>query len=207
MTEGLSSRMLMEHRDAHGQSVFNSRAWRRLFDIRGPLLGGVRRRMSWREFILALGLHIGEEMQTAGFGLYWPNSARQIPKKGDLSAYWIGISSVGDFLGIPPSYTLIRDPILRLCHRLIACSIAGRSKAPEKGGSKGMTVIVRDLSVIDMSELVRLQICIELDDTWAWVALGPERQPDSMVGAPEAIEDALVADEGAPAVPTPVQAP
>nr|GFD11284.1 hypothetical protein [Tanacetum cinerariifolium] len=24
------------------------------------------------------------------------------------------------------------DPMLRLCHRLIACSIAGRSQAPEK---------------------------------------------------------------------------
>ncbi|GKB57837.1 hypothetical protein Tco_0914023 [Tanacetum coccineum] len=106
-----------------GQSVFTSRASRRLFDIRGPLvnelileffstfrfgevvldldtagalqfqLGGVRRRMSWREFILALGLHLAEEMQTAGFGLYWAESARRIPDKGDLSAYWIGISS------------------------------------------------------------------------------------------------------------------
>ncbi|GJR15012.1 hypothetical protein Tco_0797664 [Tanacetum coccineum] len=32
----------------------------------------------------------------------------------------------------PPSYTAIRDPILRLCHRLIACSIVGRSQAPKK---------------------------------------------------------------------------
>ncbi|GJV01267.1 hypothetical protein Tco_1334836 [Tanacetum coccineum] len=29
-------------------------------------------------------------------------------------------------------YTGERDPMLRLCHRLIACSIAGRSQAPEK---------------------------------------------------------------------------
>nr|GEU36256.1 hypothetical protein [Tanacetum cinerariifolium] len=102
-----------------------SQAWRRLFNIRGPLvhelilefcstfkfrqavfdldtavdlqfqLGEVRRRMSWREFILALGLHLVDEMQTAGFGLYWTVSARQILNKGDLSAYWIGISSVG----------------------------------------------------------------------------------------------------------------
>ncbi|GKG41116.1 hypothetical protein Tco_0470328, partial [Tanacetum coccineum] len=34
------------------------------------LLGGARRRMSWREFILALGLYIAEEMQTIGFGAY-----------------------------------------------------------------------------------------------------------------------------------------
>nr|GFA15979.1 hypothetical protein [Tanacetum cinerariifolium] len=59
-------------------------------------------------------------------------SARQIPDKGDLRDYWIGISSAGDFLGTASSYTSIRDPILSLCHRLIACSIAGRSQAPEK---------------------------------------------------------------------------
>ncbi|GKB30262.1 hypothetical protein Tco_0869663 [Tanacetum coccineum] len=41
------------------------------------------------------------------------------------------------------------DPILRLCHRLIACSIAGRSQAPEKG----LTVIVLALLVINMAEL------------------------------------------------------
>ncbi|GJZ92443.1 hypothetical protein Tco_0664508 [Tanacetum coccineum] len=86
------------------------RFWQGLNLIGKPLyfyqfqLGGARRHMSWRQFILALGLHTEEEMQTAGF----------------------------DFLGTTPSYTLIRDPILRLCHRLIACSIAGRSQAPEK---------------------------------------------------------------------------
>ncbi|GKF98024.1 hypothetical protein Tco_0293845, partial [Tanacetum coccineum] len=54
-----------------------------------------------------------------------------IPNKGDLSAYWIGISYAGDFLGTTTSYTSIRDPILRLCHRLITCSIAGRSQVLE----------------------------------------------------------------------------
>ncbi|GJS00289.1 putative reverse transcriptase domain-containing protein [Tanacetum coccineum] len=77
-------------------------------------------------------LHTAEEMQTTGFGLYWTESARQISDKGDLSAYWRGVSFKEDFLGTPPSYTLIKDPMLRLCHRLIACSIAGRSQAPKK---------------------------------------------------------------------------
>ncbi|GKF52012.1 hypothetical protein Tco_0148479 [Tanacetum coccineum] len=240
----------MEHRDAQGQSVITSRAWRRLFEIRGPLvhelileffstfnfgegvldldttgalqfqLGGARRRMSWRQFILALGLHIAEEMETVGFGLYRVESGRHIFDKGNLSAYWREISFERDFLGIPSSYTLIGDPMLRLCYRLIACSIAGRSQAHEKvtmtdlfylrgmdvssvnvpyllarylrlfaSGRKqgamisngqfvarlakhygllteerlqGLTVIVRDLPVIDMAELVRLQICVEL---------------------------------------------
>ncbi|GJX39504.1 hypothetical protein Tco_0252807 [Tanacetum coccineum] len=99
MAEGLSGRMLMEHRDEAGVILD--------LDTPGTLqfqLGEARRHMSWRQFILALGLHTEEEMRTAGF----------------------------DFLGITPSYTLIRDLILRLCHRLIACSIAGRSQAPEK---------------------------------------------------------------------------
>ncbi|GJW88825.1 hypothetical protein Tco_0164165, partial [Tanacetum coccineum] len=141
--------------------------------------------MSWRKFILAFGLHSAEEMQTTGFGLYWAKSTRRISNKGDLNAYWIGISSMGDFIGIIPSYTLIKDPILRLCHRLIACSIAGRSQPPEKFVARlaehfgllteeriqGLTVIVRDLLVIDMAELVGL-LCVELDDTWAWVPAG-----------------------------------
>ncbi|GKE24142.1 hypothetical protein Tco_1435654 [Tanacetum coccineum] len=205
MAEGLSARMLMKHRDAQGQRMFTSRAWRHLFDIRGPLvyelileffstfrfgevvtdldtagalqfqLGGVKRHMSWREFILALGLYIAEDMQT--------------------------------------------DPILRLCHRLIACSIAGRSQAPQKvtvtdlfylrgmdvGSVNGLTVIAPKLLIIDMAELVRLQICVEIDDTWAWVALGPERQPDDAVSAPRVAQDAPAVDEGVKADPAPVQ--
>ncbi|GJT40483.1 hypothetical protein Tco_1010497 [Tanacetum coccineum] len=159
-----------------------------------------------------MGLHTAEEIELVGFSAYWAESVRQIPGKGDLSAYWIGISYEGDVLGTPPSYTLIMDLMLRLCHRLIACSIAGKSQAPEKVtvtnlfhlrgmdvGSVnvpyllarlltkerlyGLTVIVRELPVIDMAELI--------------VA----------AGAPEAAENAPVADEGALAVLAPVQAP
>ncbi|GJT79306.1 hypothetical protein Tco_1053648 [Tanacetum coccineum] len=201
-------------------------------------------------------------MQTAGFGVYWAESARQIPNKGDLRDYWIGISSAGDFLGTTPSYIAIKDPILRLYHRLIACSIAGRSQAPEKvtmtdlfylrgmdigsinvpyllarylrlfaakrksgahisGGQfvarlaehfglltadilGGLTVIAPELPVIDMAELVRLQICVELDDTWAWVSMGLERQPDTAAGAPANAKDASIIDEGDQAVLAPV---
>ncbi|GJZ67977.1 hypothetical protein Tco_0631217 [Tanacetum coccineum] len=187
-----------------------------------------------------------------------------VPGKGDLRDYW-SISTDGDFLGPPPSYTLIRDPVLRFCHRMMAHSIARRSQAPKKvtvtdlfylrgldvgsvnipyllacylrrfaAGRKsgalisrgqfiarlaehfrllieerlqGLTVIIRELLVIDMAELVRLQIYMEIDDTWAWVALRPERQPDAAAGAPKAVEDAPVVDEGGQAVSAPVQEP
>nr|GEV27760.1 reverse transcriptase domain-containing protein [Tanacetum cinerariifolium] len=177
-----------------------------------------------------------------------------IPGKGDLRDYWRSISTDGDFLGPPPSYTLISDPVLRLCHRMMAHSIAGSCYIPKKvtvtdlfylrgldvgsinipyllarylrrfsavrkskvlisGGKyvarladhfgllteerlQGLTVIVRELLVIDMAKLVRLQIYEEIDETWAWVALGPKRQPDATVGAPGATRDALIVDEG-----------
>ncbi|GKE22435.1 hypothetical protein Tco_1433947, partial [Tanacetum coccineum] len=227
MADGLSVRMLMEHRDAQGVSLFGEA----ILDLDTPgalqfQLGGARRRMSWRE---------------------------------------IGISSAVDFLGTALSYTVIRDPILRLCHRLIACSIVRRSQAPEKvtmtdlfylrgmdvgsisvpyilarylrlfaagrksrdhisGGQfvarlaehfglltveipQGLIVIAPALLVIDMTELVRFQICMKIDDTWAWVAMGLERQPDAAVGAFEAVEDAHVVDEGGQVVLAPVQTP
>ncbi|GKG60663.1 hypothetical protein Tco_0614225, partial [Tanacetum coccineum] len=52
-----------------------------------------------------------------------------------------------------------------------------------------------------MAELVRLQFYEELDDTWAWVAPGPERPQVAAAGALEVAEGAFVVDEGAPAVP------
>ncbi|GJY68451.1 hypothetical protein Tco_0471433, partial [Tanacetum coccineum] len=77
-------------------------------------LGGVRCSMTWRQFILALGLHTAEEMAEDGFGAYWLGSERLIPDKGDLSDYSVEISSGRDFLRGAPSYTYIRDPVRRL---------------------------------------------------------------------------------------------
>ncbi|GJT63831.1 hypothetical protein Tco_1015311 [Tanacetum coccineum] len=74
-------------------------------------------------------------------------------------------------------------------------------------GNMGLTLIMRELLVIDMAQLVRLQICEKIDDTWAWVALGPERQPNAAAGAPRAAEDAPAVDESGQVVPAPVQAP
>nr|GEV74937.1 hypothetical protein [Tanacetum cinerariifolium] len=47
MAKGLSSRMLIKHMDAQGQGVFTSRAWRRLFEIRGLLAYILLMRLSW----------------------------------------------------------------------------------------------------------------------------------------------------------------
>ncbi|GKF54158.1 hypothetical protein Tco_0161068, partial [Tanacetum coccineum] len=97
MRDVLFARMRMEHHDDASVVIFTSQAYGRLFDTRGPLvrelileflsmlrfgevlldldapstiqfqLGRARRRLRWRQFILALGLHTGEEMESLGF--------------------------------------------------------------------------------------------------------------------------------------------
>ncbi|GKC39105.1 hypothetical protein Tco_1051489, partial [Tanacetum coccineum] len=185
MADGLSARMLMEHRDAQGA-----------------------------------------------------DSSRQIPDKGDLRDYWIGISSARDFLGTSPFYTAIRDLILRLCHQLIACSIAGRSQAPEKvtvtdlfylrgidvGSVNVPYLLARYLRlfatrrksgahisggqfVARLAEHFGLLTVEILGGLIAWVSMRPKRQPDAAASAPTVAEDTPAADEGDQAVPAPVQAP
>ncbi|GJT51789.1 hypothetical protein Tco_0862078, partial [Tanacetum coccineum] len=201
MAEGLSARMLMEHKDAQGAIL---------------------------------------DLDTAGaLQLLEPDSARQIPDKGDLRDYWIGISSAGDFLSTAPSYTSIRDLILRLCHRLIACSIARRSQAPEK-------VTVNDLFYLRGMDIGSVNIPYLLAMYLRLFAAGKKRgalisggqfvarlaeqfgllteerlqglafiapalpvidMPDVVAGAPGVAQYAPVVNEGDQAVPAPVQAP
>nr|GEU57849.1 retrovirus-related Pol polyprotein from transposon TNT 1-94 [Tanacetum cinerariifolium] len=219
----LGDRLSMVYTEDEGQELFTSHAWRRLFEIRVPLLGGARCKMAWRQFILALRLHTEEEIAEAGFGAYWQGSERVILDKGDLRDYWMEISSDRDFLGPASSYVFIRDPVRRLCRRMIACSIFGRRQAPEKvigvdlfylrsmdrgtanvpyllaqylfrhaegrksrdrlfeghfigclvahfglvsdQGLTGLSVVASELSLINLQELGRLNICLKDGDT------------------------------------------
>ncbi|GJX27194.1 hypothetical protein Tco_0233490 [Tanacetum coccineum] len=58
-----------------------------------------------------------------------------------------------------------------------------------------------------MAELVRMHICEELDNTWAWVAPGQERHQAAATGTLEVAEGAPNVDEGDHDVSAPVQAP
>ncbi|GKD99880.1 hypothetical protein Tco_1387864 [Tanacetum coccineum] len=177
MRDGLFARMVMEHRDDAGVVVFTSQAWGRLFDTRGPLVWELilefLRTLRFGEFILALGLHTKEEMESPSFARFAAgrNSGAQI----------FG----GQFVArLAEHFGLLTAKILR-----------------------GLTIIAPELPVIDMAELVTLQIYERLHDTWVWVAMGPERQPDAAAGAPGVAQDAPVIDEGGQADPAPVQAP
>ncbi|GKB53341.1 hypothetical protein Tco_0904094, partial [Tanacetum coccineum] len=158
-------------------------------------LGGARRSMTRRQFILDLGLHTVEEMAKDG---YWLGSERVIPDKGALSDYWVEISSGRDFLRGAPSYTYIRDLVRRLCYR----HAEGRKSSARLSGGhfigrlahhfglvtddglRGLSVVTRKIPLIDM-----------------------ERQQVAMAGSPEAAEDAPAVDKGAQADPAPMQAP
>ncbi|GJW00888.1 hypothetical protein Tco_1556139 [Tanacetum coccineum] len=198
---------------------------RRLFGIRAPLV---------QEFILEFfssykiedeigldvaGLHTAEEMAEDGFGAYWLGSERLNPDKGDLSYYWVEISSGRDFLRGAPSYTYIRDPVWRLCHRhaegrksgarlsggYFIGHLAHHFGLVSDDGLRGLSVVAHELPLIDMGELVKLNICMEIGDEWAWVASGPKRQQVVASGSLEVVEDAPTVDEGAQADLAPIQ--
>ncbi|GJS35893.1 hypothetical protein Tco_0534275 [Tanacetum coccineum] len=230
MDEGLSARMLMEHKDAQEVSLFTSRAWRQLFDIRGLLvhelileffctfrfgqaildldtpralqfqLGRARRRMSWRLCHRLIAYSIAGRSQT--------------PEKVTVTDLFYLRGVDVDSVNVP--YLLARYLRLFTTRRKSGAHISGGqfvARLAEHFGLLtakilgGLTIIALELLVIDMAELVRLQICEQFDYTWAWVAMGPERQPDTTAGAPRVAQDALVIDEGGQADPTPVQAP
>ncbi|GKA64901.1 hypothetical protein Tco_0764608, partial [Tanacetum coccineum] len=178
MEQVMTERLRMGHTDAQGKIFLTSYAWRALFGIRG----------------LA----------------YWVDNLREIAFKAELRDYWTRISFVGDFLSTVPSYTLIREPLRRLCHRLIAFSIDEKGQAPEKGGRmsggyfiaqlgvyfrvitekslQALTMGFRELTTIDVDELVRLRICVRLGDVVTWVVLGPQRSiPHSLLRLEEEV--------------------
>ncbi|GJR58787.1 hypothetical protein Tco_1500949 [Tanacetum coccineum] len=172
-------------------------------DLRHPWLryqlGGVRRRMTWRQFILALGLHSEEEMAEPGFGAYWAGSERVIPNKGDIRDYWIEISSDRDFLGPAPSYVHIRDPVRRLCHRMIACSISGRGQGRRR---KSRARLFRGHFIGRLAA----HFGLISDEGLRGLSVVVSELPAAATGAPAATKGAPAADEGTQAVPAPLQA-
>ncbi|GJR68321.1 hypothetical protein Tco_0014386 [Tanacetum coccineum] len=152
----LEGRLRMVYTGGDGHELFTSHAWSRLFEIQGLLvrefileflityrmsdtemgldvlntlcfqLGGARCRMTWRHFILSLGLHTAKEMAKYGFEAYWLGSERVMPTKGDLRDYWIEISLDRDFLWLAPSYAYIKALMRRLSHRIISFIIYGK---------------------------------------------------------------------------------
>ncbi|GKA00611.1 hypothetical protein Tco_0673161 [Tanacetum coccineum] len=182
------------------------------------------------------GLHTTEEMAKDGFKAYWLGSERVIPDKGDLSDYWVEISSGRDFLRGAPSYTYIRDLVRRLCHRLISYSISGRGQAPEKVTAIDLLYLCSmERGAANVPYLLAQYLFRHAEGRKSGARLFGEhfigrlahhfglvsndrlrglsvvarleRQQVVAAGALEAAEDALTVNKGAQADPAPIQAP
>ncbi|GKB91380.1 hypothetical protein Tco_0963652 [Tanacetum coccineum] len=118
-------------------------------------------------FILALGLHTAVEMAEDGFEAYWLGSERVIPDKG-----------------APEKVTGIDLFYLRSMDR-------GTANVPY--------LLAQYLFRYAEGRKIRARLNIyeRLGDMWAWVAPGPERQPNVAAGAPKAVGDAPAVDDGA----------
>ncbi|GJT51605.1 hypothetical protein Tco_0977762 [Tanacetum coccineum] len=201
----LGDRLSMVYTRDKGQELFTSHVWRRLFEIRAPLV---------REFIL-------EFLSTC--------------RISDTEMGLDVANTLCFQLGGPPSYVFIRDLVRRLCHRMIAFSIFGRGQAHKKvtsvdlfylrsmdrgtanvpyllaqylfrhaegrksgaslsgghfigrhaayfglvsdQGLRGLLVVTSELPLIDLDELGRLNICLRVGNTWAWAPQPPPPAP------------------------------
>ncbi|GJR52938.1 hypothetical protein Tco_1403459 [Tanacetum coccineum] len=141
-------------------------------------LGDARCRMTWRQFILALGLHTKEEMAEAGFGAYWQGSERgqALEKMTGVDLFYLRSMDRGT------------ANILYLLAQYLFRHAEGRKSGARLFGGH---------------YIGRLVAHFGLD----WVASGPERQPDAVAGSPRAAKGVPGADEGAQADPAPVQEP
>ncbi|GJY40853.1 hypothetical protein Tco_0428123 [Tanacetum coccineum] len=204
----LADRTRMEYNGEDGQVLLTSHAWRRLFEIRGPLVqeftleffSGARCRMTWGEFILALGLHSAKEIAEDGFEAYWLISCSisgrdQVPEKVTTIDLFYPRRMDQGTTNVP--YLLAqylyrnargRKRGARMFRRYFIGRVAEYFGLVSDEGLMGLYVIAPVLLVINLDELVKLNICFRLGDTWAWVASGLERQPIAAAGALEVDE-------------------
>ncbi|GJW54109.1 hypothetical protein Tco_0098194 [Tanacetum coccineum] len=123
-------------------------------------LGGVRRRMTRRQFILALGLHTEQEMAEASMDRGTTNIQH-------LLAQYMFRHAEGRKSGA----RLSGGHFIR-CLAMYFGLINGE-------GLRGLRVVTQELPLIDLHELERLNICMRFGDTWASMTHKPKDQRGS----------------------------
>ncbi|GJY86379.1 hypothetical protein Tco_0500405, partial [Tanacetum coccineum] len=149
--------------------------------------------------ILALGLHTAEEIAEDGFMAYWSGNERVIPDKWDLR-----LLGGGRHL---KRYAEGRKSGARLSGGHFIGRLAHHFGLVSDDGLRGLSVMTRELPLINMGELVKLNIYMEVGEDCAWVAPRLKRQQVAAAGAPKTTEGAQHVDEGDQAISAPVQAP
>nr|GEY21322.1 hypothetical protein [Tanacetum cinerariifolium] len=160
MQQAMTNRLRMEHTDAQGfsDSVLDLDT----ADTFQFQLGGLGRQISWRKFILFLGLHTIEEMDTDGFRAYWIKEPLR-----RLCHILIAFTIFGRGQALEKVTT---TDLFNLR------SMDEGMTSDYEQSLQTFIVEVRGLTTIDIDELVKLRICDRLGDVVTWVAMGLERQ-------------------------------
>ncbi|GJU49191.1 hypothetical protein Tco_1218746 [Tanacetum coccineum] len=194
MRQDLAERLRMIYTRDDGHEILVSHAWRRVFEIQAPLV---------HEFILEFfsTYRIGSEMRLdaddtlcfqlegARHSMTWRQFILALGGR-HLKRYTKGRKSGARLLG----------------GHFIRC-LAHYFGLVSDDGLRGLSVVTHDLPLIDMGELVKLNICMEVKEDRTWVAQGVERQPVATATALGGAKDTPDVDEGAQVVPAPVHAP
>ncbi|GJT86865.1 hypothetical protein Tco_1068582 [Tanacetum coccineum] len=129
-----------------------------------------RRRITLRQFILALGLHTEEEMAEAGFGAYWSGSERAPEKVTSVDLFYLHSMDRGTTNVL---YLLARYLFRHAERRKSGARLSGghfiRRLMAHFGvvndqGLRGLSMVASELSLIDLQELRRLNICSSADE-------------------------------------------
>ncbi|GJS23964.1 hypothetical protein Tco_0452596 [Tanacetum coccineum] len=94
-------------------------------------LCGILRRMTMRQFSLALGLYSTDKMNNNLYVIYHENCVRNRPNNYKPTPYVMDISTKNHY-ETPVSYSTIKNPIRRLVHKLLTLTITGRYSIKEK---------------------------------------------------------------------------
>ncbi|GJS70117.1 hypothetical protein Tco_0702958 [Tanacetum coccineum] len=135
-------------------------------------LGGVRHRMTWRQFILALGLHTVEEMVEDRFEAYWLGRPCEeiMPQDDILQHFW---------------HDEGRKSGARLSGEHFIGRLAAHFGLVSDKGLRGLSVITRELLMIDLHELDAEDVLA--DDEGALADPTPMQAPQPPQSAPRTI--------------------
>ncbi|GJY10886.1 hypothetical protein Tco_0379071 [Tanacetum coccineum] len=170
----------------------------------------------WIHSLLALGLHTAKEMAEDGFRAYWDflrcaPSYTYIRDLVQRLCHRLISYNIYERGHAPEKYLFRHAEGRKRGARLSGGHFIGRLAhyfgLVSDDGLRGLSVVARELSLIEMGELVKLNICIKIGDDWAWVAPGSARQQVVAARAPRAAKDAPTVNEDVQADLAPIQAP
>nr|GEU98030.1 hypothetical protein [Tanacetum cinerariifolium] len=159
--------------------------------LRMVYTGGVRRSMTWRQFILALGLHTEQEMAHVGFRAYWTQDpVRRLCHMMiacTTSSHGQGLEKV---TGVDLFYLRTMDRGTANVPYLLAQYLFRHAKGKKSGARLSEGHFIG---------------CLTEHFGLAWVASGPERQQAAAAGTYEGDKGGPAVEEAAQDIPAPIQ--